>query len=88
MQGLRIRAGRPIHEMGTSVLLIFLTERGLTAMRNRSTIFRAEQSRAEQSRAEQSRAEQSRAEQSRAEANYALLASCEALETAYYIRDG
>ena len=30
-----ICAGRPIHEMGTSVLLIFLTERGLTAMRNR-----------------------------------------------------
>jgi len=31
-------------------------------MRNRNTLFRAEQSRAEQSRAEQSRAEQSRAE--------------------------
>ena len=58
MQGERIRAGRPIHEMGTSVLLIFLTERGLTAMRNRTTLLRAEQSRAEQSRAEQSRAEQ------------------------------
>ena len=42
--------------------LIFLTERGLTAMRNRPTLLRAEQSRAEQSRAEQSRAEQSRAE--------------------------
>ncbi len=67
VQGLRIHAGRPIHEMGTSVLLIFLTERGLTAMRNRPTLLRAEQSRAEQSRAEQSRAEQSRAEQSRAE---------------------
>ena len=39
----------------------------LTAMRNRTTLLRAEQSRAEQSRAEQSRAEQSRAEQSRAE---------------------
>ena len=38
-------------------LLIFLTERGLTAMRNRTTLLRAEQSRAEQSRAEQSRAE-------------------------------
>ena len=25
-----ICAGRPIHEMGTSVLLIFLTERSLT----------------------------------------------------------
>ena len=37
--------------------LIFLTERGLTAMRNRPTLLRAEQSRAEQSRAEQSRAE-------------------------------
>ena len=47
VQGLRIRAGRPIHEMGTSVLLIFLTERGLTAMRNRTTLLRAEQSRAE-----------------------------------------
>ena len=44
-----------------------ITERGLTAMRNRPTLLRAEQSRAEQSRAEQSRAEQSRAEQSRAE---------------------
>ena len=33
----------------------------LTAMRNRTTLLRAEQSRAEQSRAEQSRAEQSRA---------------------------
>ena len=40
-----------------------ITERGLTAMRNRNTLLRAEQSRAEQSRAEQSRAEQSRAEQ-------------------------
>ena len=49
---LRIRAGRPIHEMGTSVLLIFLTERDLTAMRNRTTLLRAKQSRAEQSRAE------------------------------------
>ena len=34
-------------------LLIFLTEKGLTAMRNRTTLLRAEQSRAEQSRAEQ-----------------------------------
>ena len=41
----------------------FFAERGLTAMRNRNTLLRAEQSRAEQSRAEQSRAEQSRAEQ-------------------------
>ena len=38
--------------------------------------------------AEQSRAEQSRAEQSRAWANCALFASCGALETEYYIRDG
>ena len=44
-----------------------MEKRGLTAMRNRPTLLRAEQSRAEQSRAEQSRAEQSRAEQSRAE---------------------
>ena len=36
-----------------------LGERGLTAMRDRPTLLRAEQSRAEQSRAEQSRAEQS-----------------------------
>ena len=57
---------------------------GLTAMRNRPTLLRAEQSRAEQSRAEQSRAEQSRAEQSRAEANCALFA----FETEYNIRDG
>ena len=42
VQGLRIRAGRPIHEMGTSVLLIFLTERGLTAMRNRPTFSRTQ----------------------------------------------
>ena len=34
------------------------------------------------------RAEQSRAEQSRAWANCALFASCGALETEYYIRDG
>ena len=47
-------------------------------MRNRPTLLRAEQS----------RAEQSRAEQSRAQANCALFASCGALETAYYIRDG
>jgi len=40
----------------------------LTAMRNRNTLLRAEQS--------------------RAEANCALFASCGALETAYYIRDG
>ena len=46
--------------MRWELLLIFLTERGLTAMRNRTTLLRAEQSRAEQSRAEQSRAEQSR----------------------------
>ncbi|WP_175475315.1 hypothetical protein [Butyrivibrio sp. ob235] len=52
--------------------------RYLTAMRNRNTLLRAEQS----------RAEQSRAEQSRAQANCALFASCEALETEYYIRDG
>ena len=39
-----------------------MMERHLTAMRNRTTLLRAEQSRAEQSRAEQSRAEQSRAE--------------------------
>ena len=42
-------------------------------MRNRNTLLRAEQS---------------RAEQSRAWANCALFASCGALETAYYIRDG
>ena len=53
----------------------------LTTMRNRNTLLRAEQSRAEQSRAEQSRAEQSRV-------NCALFASCGALETEYYIRDG
>ncbi len=35
---------------------VFVQE-DLTAMRNRDTLFRAEQSRAEQSRAEQSRAE-------------------------------
>jgi len=59
------------------------------AEQNYAVQSRAEQSRAEQSRAEQSRAEQSRAEQSRAEqANCALFASCGALETAYYIRDG
>ena len=54
-------------------------------MRNRATLFRAEQS-----RAEQSRAEQSRAEQSRVRANCALFAPCGrgALETEYYIRDG
>jgi hypothetical protein len=34
VQGLIIRAGRPIHEMGASVLFRFLPERGLTAMRN------------------------------------------------------
>ena len=39
------RAGRPIHEMGASVLLRFLPERGLTAMRNRTTLLRAKQSR-------------------------------------------
>ena len=40
-------------------LLVYWTKqiRGLTAMRNRPTLLRAEQSRAEQSRAEQSRAE-------------------------------
>ena len=65
---LGFRAGRSNHETRTSVLLIsFFSGEGLTAMRNRNTLFRAEQSRAEQSRAEQSRAEQSRAEQSRAE---------------------
>jgi hypothetical protein len=41
--------------MRRELLLVFLTERGLTAMRNRTTLLRAEQSRAEQSRAEQSR---------------------------------
>ena len=58
---------------------------GLTAMRNRPTLLRAEQSRAEQSRAEQSRAEQSRAEQ---RANCALFASCKTHGTEYRIRDG
>ena len=52
-------------------------------MRNRTTLFRAEQS-----RAGQSRAEQSRAEQSRAEADCALFASCGAFEIKYYILDG
>ena len=63
---------------------MFLTERGLTAMWNRITLLRAEQSRAEQSRA--SRAEQSRAEQSY---NCALFApcGCEAFESEYYIYD-
>ena len=61
---------------------------GKTLFKSRAEQSRAEQSRAEQSRAEQSRAEQSRAEQSRAWANCALFASCEALKTAYYIRDG
>ena len=50
----------------------------LTAMRNRTTLLRAEQS----------RAEQSRAEQSRAWANCALFASCGAFETEYNICDG
>ena len=52
----------------------------LTAMRNRTTLLRAEQS----------RAEQSRAEQSRAWANCALFASCgrKTHGTEYYIRDG
>jgi len=53
LQVLSSRADMPIHEMRTAVL-IFLTERGLTAMRNRPTLLRAEQSRAEQSRAEHS----------------------------------
>ena len=44
VQGLRIRAGRPVYEMRTSHIL---TERGLIAMRNRTTLLRAEQSRAE-----------------------------------------
>ena len=59
VQGLRIRAGRPIHEMGTSHIF---DGKGLVkpcGIELRSL----EQSRAEQSRAEQSRAEQSRAEQ-------------------------
>ena len=43
------------------LLLRIFGQGGLTAMRNRTTLLRAEQSRAEQSRAEQSRAEQSRA---------------------------
>ena len=43
VQGLRIRAGRPVYEMRTSHIL---TERGLIAMRNRTTLLRAEQSRA------------------------------------------
>ena len=49
----------------------------LTAMRNRPTLLRAEQSRAEQSRAEHGLT-----------APFLRLASCGALETAYYIRDG
>ena len=47
-----IRAGRPKHGIRASALFRYLTERGLTAMRNRPTLLRAEQSRAEQSRAE------------------------------------
>ena len=57
-----------------------MTKRGLTAMRNRTTLLRAEQSRAEQSRAEQSRAEQSRAEQS-VTAPFLRLARCLKLNT-------
>ena len=44
MQGLRIRAGRPVHEMRTSHIF---DGKGLVAMRNRTTLLRAEQSRAE-----------------------------------------
>jgi len=52
--------GRSCSEKGSVILLIENNgKRGLTAMRNRNTLLRAEQSRAEQSRAEQSRAEQS-----------------------------
>ena len=56
-------------------LLIFMAERGLTAMRNRTTRLRAEQT---------------RADQSRAWADCALFAPCGrgALETEYYINDG
>ena len=52
-----------------------MRNRDLTAMRDRNTLLRAEQS---------------RAEQSRAEANCALFAPCSsgALEIEYYIRDG
>ena len=46
-----ICAGRPIQGIRASVLFRYLTE-SLTAMRNRNTLLRAEQSRAEQSRAE------------------------------------
>ena len=60
--------------------MLKLDERGVDSHAKNVTIL--------QSRAEQSRAEQSRAEQSRAWANCALFASCGALETAYYIRDG
>lgn len=35
MQGLMIRAGRPLFEKRTSALFRFLTERSLTAMLNR-----------------------------------------------------
>jgi len=62
-------------------LLRLFAQEDLTAMRNRPTLLRAEQS-----RAEQSRAEQSRAEQSRAWANCALFSSYN--ETEYNIRDG
>jgi hypothetical protein len=54
VQGLRIRAGRPIHEMGASVLLRFFDGKGLDSHAEQNTLLRAEQSRAEQSRAEQS----------------------------------
>ena len=62
------------------IISAWFYEKELTAMRNRTTLLRAEQS----------RAEQSRAEQSRAWANCALFASCGngALETEYNIRDG
>jgi hypothetical protein len=58
-------------------------EKDLTAMWNRPTLLRTEQN-----RTEQNRTEQNRTEQNRAWANCALFASCGALETEYYIRDG
>ena len=42
----------------------------------------------EQNRTEQNRTEQNRTEQNRTVDNCALFASCGALDTEYYIRDG
>ena len=67
-----------MNNFGFLLKLAEIYGKDLTAMRNGTTLLRAEQS----------RAEQSRAEQSRAEANCALFASCEAFEMEYFIRGG